>query len=357
MMQRFAVILAGGGGTRFWPLSRQNMPKQLLNLSGNDVMINETIRRYEGVISSQNTFIVVGQSQKQLLDQVLPAAINRGNILVEPIGRNTAPGILYAAMHIYERFGDGIMCVFPSDHYISDLAEFGRVLESAADAAEESSGLITIGIKPVFPAIGYGYIQCGARMSSRHGFAVSRFVEKPDIGKAKEYVESGDYFWNSGMFAWKLSVIIEAFKRFLPRIYRSLQKIEGHFGTAEEARLLRDIYPGLDSISVDYGVLERTDEAYVIPGYFGWNDVGSWDALGSIFSSDENGNIVKAQHVGLDTRGCIVYGNGKLIATIGLENMVVVETEDALLICPKARSQEVKRLVELLKEAGRTELV
>lgn len=356
-MRRFAVIMAGGGGTRFWPLSRHNMPKQLLNLSGNDAMINETIKRFEGVISYQDSFVVTSKSQKVVLNSIMISDVPRDNILSEPIARNTAPCILYAAMHIFERYGDGIMCVFPSDHHIANTNDFRRVLENAISAAEESNNLVTIGIKPVFPATGYGYIKCDSKLNKFNAYIVNHFVEKPDLEKAKDYLKSGGYYWNSGMFIWKVSVIIDAFRRFLPRVYRSFQKMEGRFGTKDETKILDEIYLELDNISVDYGILERTDEVIVIPGYFDWNDVGSWDALGNAFPSDDNGNIIKANHIGLDTKGCIIYGNSKLIATVGLENTVIVDTEDALLICPKEKAQDVKRIVDLLKETGKTNLI
>lgn len=356
-MQRFAVIMAGGGGTRFWPLSRQNAPKQILNIIGNDVMINETIKRYEGVISIDKSFIVTNKSQKKLLEEIVIPEIPRVNILSEPVGRNTAPCILYAAMRIYEKYGDGIMCVFPSDHYITDIDGFQRVLKNAIAVSENNDMLSTIGIKPTFPSIEYGYIKRGTKVLKLNTYLVSRFVEKPNISMARRFIKSGDYYWNSGMFIWKVSVIINAFKRFLPRLYQKLQRLEGIFGTSQEEKMLKEIYSQLDNISVDYGILERTDEILVIPGDFGWNDVGSWDVLSNIFPIDECGNVIKANHLGIDTKGCIVYGVGKLIATIGLENTIIVNTDDALMICPKEKAKDVKKVVELLKEMGKTELI
>ncbi len=354
-MKTYALIMAGGGGTRFWPLSRQNMPKQLLNLSGSDVMINETIKRFQEIISPSNTFIVTNKTQVDIMKDILLSEIPRENILSEPTARNTAPCILYSAMHIYEKYGDGIMCVFPSDHYITNNSEFKITLNKAINVAEETDSIVTIGIKPTFPATGYGYIKSDEIVDN--AYRIDRFIEKPNLDKAKEYFNSNNYYWNSGMFVWKVSVIIEAFKRFLPRIYNNLNKISGKYGTQEEIQLINEIYPNLDSISVDYGIMERTDNAFVIPGDFGWNDVGSWDALGAVFPADENGNIIKADHINIDTKECIIYGDKKLIATIGLNNIVVVDTEDAIMICDKNKTQDVKQIVDKLKLSGRKELL
>lgn len=354
-MKTYAVVMAGGGGTRFWPLSRQNMPKQLLNLSGSDAMINETIKRFETIISLKDTYIVTNKTQADVMKDILLTDIPRKNILSEPSARNTAPCILYAAMHIYEQYGDGVMCIFPSDHYITDEQSFKNVLNEAIKIAEHSEAIVTIGIKPTFPSTGYGYIKTETTDGS--SYKIDKFVEKPTLEKAKNYMEHGSYYWNSGMFVWKVSVIIDSFKRFLPRIYNNLNKVSGKYGTDEEAKLIAEIYPTLDSISVDYGIMERTDNALVIPGDFGWNDVGSWDALGAVFSSDEQGNIIKADHIGVNTKECIIYGDKKLVATVGISNIVVVDTEDAVMICSKDNAQDVKQIVDKLKILERKELL
>ena len=359
-MNHFAVILAGGGGTRFWPLSRQNKPKQLLNLSGHDVMLNDTILRYENVIPLENTFIVTNQSQAEVLNQILLESVPRKNVLREPVGRNTAACILYAALVIRKRYQDGIMAVLPSDHYFTDVAEFRNILARTCQAAKNTNKLITIGIKPSFPATGYGYINCRKEINAglpEGIYEVNEFVEKPDFERAKKYLESGDYLWNSGMFAWKVSVILENFQRYLPRLFRSMQELIPVLDTEEEAEGVAEVYPHLQSTSIDYGILERSDEVLVVPGDFGWNDVGSWDALGVIFPPDDDGNIVKAEHVGIKTRNSIIYGDERLIATIGLDNVIIAETGDAILVCPRERAQEVKDLVELLKAKGMNEYI
>lgn len=357
-MNKYSMIMAGGGGTRFWPLSRQNMPKQLLNLSGNDAMINETIKRSEELIPIQNTFIVTNKLQAEVMASILMPELPRENILKEPVPRNTAPCILFAAMHIYEKYGDGVLCVFPSDHHITEGTQFLSLLDEAIKIADDSDTIVTLGVKPTFPSTGYGYIKRATEMLYPNAYLLDRFVEKPNLTRAKEYMESGEYYWNSGIFIWKVSSILRDYERFLPRIYGKFKQLEGLFGSPEAQAHIDRVYPELDSISVDYGIMERINEAVVMSGDFGWNDVGSWDALGAVFPADEKGNIVKAEHIGVDTKECIIYGDDKkLIATVGIYNAVIVDTKDATLICAKDRAQDVKFVVDQLKEQGKMELV
>ncbi len=358
-MKITSVILAGGGGTRFWPLSRQNMPKQLLNISGNDIMINETVKRCNGAIESKDTFIVTNKTQAEVLKDVLHNEVPRENILIEPFGRNTAPCIAYAALVIKKRYGDAVMTVLPSDHYISNEKEYQRILNKAFDLAVNTDKLITIGIKPTFPSTGYGYINFNEEKYENNidTYEVKEFVEKPNFSKAKEYVDSGSYLWNSGMFLWRASVILENFKRYLPRMYNQMEEIYDFIDTDKEHEVLTRVYENVKGISVDYGIMERSDDVLVIPGDFGWNDVGSWDALGAIFDNDDNGNIIKANHLGIDTKNSIIHSNDRLITTIGVDNLINADTKDALLICPKDRAQEVKDMVDLLKSRDMKEYI
>lgn len=355
-MNIYSVVMAGGGGTRFWPLSRQCRPKQYLNLSGSDVMINETIHRNTPLIPVENTYIVTNVSQGEVLSSVLMNGVKPENILLEPIGRNTAACIAYAAAKIQHRHGDRVMCIFPSDAYINQDEVYLNVLQKAVNFACENDSFVTLGIKPSFAATGYGYIKFEDSTSGEGIYSVSEFVEKPNPDKAKAYIQSGKYLWNSGILVCRSGVILGNVKRFLPKLYKQLDELQGYFGTQNEAEMVEKLYPLMQSISVDYGILERSDDVMVVPGDFGWNDVGSWDMLGVIIPPDENGNIIKAEHLGIDTKNTIIYGN-KLITTIGLENMIVVNTDDALLICPKSRAQEVKDIVELLKENGKLQYI
>ena len=350
-MKTFAVIMAGGGGTRFWPLSRQEEPKQLLNLSGRDRMINETIDRIAAVVQKEDIFIVTNRTQAEKMREVTKTRIARDHILSEPSARNTAACIGYAAQEILKKYGDGIMCVFPSDHFIKDQAEFTRILKEAAAAALAEDKLITLGITPTFPSTGYGYIRFDKQDegTAKH---VLEFKEKPDEETAAAYVESGEYAWNSGMFIWKASVIMEKFKELLPDVYACLEKIGGAMNTPEEQRTIEEIYPTIPSISIDYGIMEKSRDVKVISAEFGWNDVGSWDNLGVFYDADENGNVLAGRQINIDTSGCISYAKGRLIATVGVQDLIIVETEDAVLVCDKNRAQDVKKVVDKLKEEG-----
>ncbi|WP_438493455.1 mannose-1-phosphate guanylyltransferase [Paenibacillus sp. IHBB 3054] len=357
-MDKYATILAGGGGTRFWPLSRQEIPKQLLNISGNDIMLNDTIERFKGIIPQENTVIVTNRTQAVLLESIMHSSVQKSNILIEPVARNTSASILFAAFSIQHMAQeDSLMVVLPSDHYITDEPQFRLTLDEACTVAMESDRIVTIGIKPTFPSTGYGYIAYDKEPISASPVAVydvAEFVEKPNFQKAQGYLASGNYLWNSGIFIWKTSVILDNFKRYLPRLYNTMLPISEALGTDQEAETINRIYPLLQNISIDYGILERSDEVVVLSGQFGWNDIGSWDALGAIFPPDESGNIIKANHIGIDTRNSIIYGNGRLITTIGVEGFIIADTGDAVLICPKDKAQSVKDIVDLLKEKGMT---
>jgi mannose-1-phosphate guanylyltransferase len=352
MMNTFSIVMAGGDGTRFWPLSRQCKPKQLLNLSGSDIMINETIKRNSPLIPIENTYVVTNQSQGIAMKDLLLKDVKPKNILLEPVGRNTAACIAFAAAKISKQHGDSVMCIFPSDAYINKDEEYFMALKKAIKHVSENDSFVVLGITPTFAANGYGYIKYNNSNPTEEIFSVEDFIEKPNTEKAKSYLKSGNYLWNSGILICRSSVMLENIRRFLPKLGKQLEILSTYFDTKKEFEMIQSIYPSLQSISVDYGILERSDDVMVIPGDFGWNDVGSWDMLGVVIPPDENGNIIKAEHLGIDTKNTIIYGD-KLITTIGLENMIVVNTNDALLICPKSRAQEVKNIVDLLNQTGK----
>ncbi|MBQ7581401.1 MAG: mannose-1-phosphate guanylyltransferase [Lachnospiraceae bacterium] len=350
-MKRYGVIMAGGGGTRFWPLSRKSLPKQFLNLTGKDIMVNETIDRLTEVILKEDFFIVTNQAHADLTFLMAAGRLQKDHILAEPAARNTAACTGYAAMEIVRKYGDGVMCIFPSDHYIRNTDAFARTIEQAAELAEETGKLITIGIKPTYPATGYGYI----RKKKHSGMEVQEFVEKPDLETAKEYIASGNYLWNSGMFVWKASVILEHFKELLPDIYACLEKIGKAMKTPKEQQTIAKIYPTIPKISIDYGIMERARDVLVRDGDFGWDEVGSWETLDALYKPDADGNVIRGEHIGVDTKNCISYSDGKLIATVGVCDLVIVETKDAVLVCDKKRAQDVRKIVETLEEQGKTE--
>ncbi len=354
-MKTYGVIMAGGGGTRFWPLSRHEIPKQLLNLSGKELMINETIDRVSTLCDKNDILIVTNVDQVPAMEKATDGRILPDHILSEPSARNTAACIGYAAFEIIKKYGDGIMCIFPADHYIKNTQDFTKTLNLAIKEAE-TGALITLGITPTFSCTGYGYIKFD---NSEDGLAkkVVEFKEKPDLETAKTYVESGEYAWNSGMFVWKASTIIEEFKKYIPDIYEDLSKIADAMGSDNEKSTIEEIYPNIRSISIDYGIMEKSDKVKVISADMGWNDVGSWDNLGVLYKEDPEGNVFAGDHLSIDTTGCITYSQKRLISTIGVSDLIIVETDDAILVADKNRAQDVKQLVEELKQQGRKDLL
>ena len=366
-MDRYSVIMAGGGGTRFWPLSRKKMPKQFLNLTGKDSLVNETIDRIAKNVPQENIYIVTNVSQAPMMRETTAGRIAPDRILEEPEARNTAACIGYAAVALQKKYGDCIMCVLASDHYIKNGQVYSEVMDFAIRMAEEKERLVTIGIRPTGPSTGYGYIKYNKRkrevghaigaVSRKRivAYPVSDFVEKPSLSTARSYVEQGCYLWNSGMFVWKTSVILKYFEELLPEVYECLMEIQGALGTEREKETVERVYPSIPKVSVDYGIMERADDVIMLEGDFGWNDVGSWDVLDVLYETDAYNNVRYGEQVHIGSRNCIAYAKDKLIATIGLENVVIVETEDAVLVCDKDRAQDVKKVVELLEEHGKTQ--
>lgn len=355
-MKKYGVIMAGGGGTRFWPLSRQKTPKQLLNLTGNDLMINETLDRISGCIPYDDIFIITNKMQGNAMLNAVQGKVAKERILLEPSSRNTAACIGYSAIEILSKYGDGIMCVFPADHYIEKKEEFVRILNTAIAEAEKGDNLLTIGVTPSFAATGYGYIKY-AKSENAVSCKVEEFVEKPNYTLAKEYLENGNYLWNSGMFVWKASVILKEIERYLPEVFECLMKIKRVLGKKNEQELVNEIYPKIPQISIDYGILERSDKVLVLPGDFGWNDVGSWDMLEKVRPKDQYGNVVVGNVINVATENSVVYSTDKLVATVGLDNIVVVQTPDAILVCDKNNAQQVKKVVDELQKAGKNQFL
>lgn len=358
-MKKYGVIMAGGGGTRFWPLSRQKTPKQLLNLTGKEIMVNEAIDILSYTANINDIFIVTNSAQFEPMIQVTTGRINQNHILSEPAARNTAACIGYAAMEIVKKYGDGVMIITPSDAYIKDTAAFTRTLAEAADAAEKTGKLVTIGITPTFPATGYGYIRFDKTQQGTAKTA-AEFKEKPDEETAKAYLAAGSYAWNSGMFVWKASVILKKYEQLIPDIYADLNKIGDAMGTEAEKDTIANVYPNIRKISVDYAIMEPSaanGDVLVVPGEFGWNDVGSWDMMGVLHDEDENGNITVGDTITINTTNSIVYSGKKLVAAVGVDNLVIVETPDAIMVCNKDKAQDVKLIVDKLNAENRKELL
>lgn len=358
-MKIYGVIMAGGSGTRFWPMSRQKRPKQLLNLTGNDLMINEAIDRLAYTVDKKDIFIVTNTSQAEQMHTATAGRILPEHILAEPAARNTAACIGYAAMEIVRKYGDGIMVITPSDAYIRSTEAFTRVLATAVRAADTQDKLVTIGIKPTFPATGYGYIRF-QQSSEDEAKPVIEFREKPDDETARRYLATGEYVWNSGMFIWKASTILHKYEELIGDIYADILRIGDLMGTDREQAVLDEVYPSIRKISVDYAIMEPSaarGEVLVVPGNFGWNDVASWDMMGVLHTADRDGNITMGDALPIKTTGSVVVSQSRFVATVDVENLVVVETPDAVLVCPKDKVQNVKDVVDMLKTMGREDLL
>ena len=352
----FAVIMAGGQGTRFWPKSRKSKPKQFLDIIGNETMIRRTIDRLTPVVPKEKIYAVVNASHLQ--DTIGQTSLSEDSIIVEPIGRNTAPCIGLAALYVQRKDPEGVMVALPADHHIEDQQAFLKTLLVAEEAATSSGYLITLGMEPKYPTTGFGYIEKGELLGesgSKEFFKVKRFTEKPDLSTAIEFLADGNFLWNSGIFVWKVSAIMEQIKTHLPFLYKGLMKIREAIGTGQEREAISEVYSNIEGISIDYGVMEKSDITAVIPSDFGWNDVGSWASLDEVLPKDQDGNLLIGKCISLDTRDTVVYGKDKLIATLGLDGIVVVDTEDAILISRKDKCQDVKKIVERLEKEGMDE--
>ena len=358
----YAVIMAGGVGSRLWPRSREASPKQLLHLMGEGTMIQNTVARLQPLIPPERILVVTNRQQIDGLSAQVPA-IPRENFIAEPFGRNTAPCIGLAASAVLRNDGEGVMVVLPADHHIENVREFQNRLRVAVDVAVARGGLVTLGIRPTRPETGYGYIQWSEDRKGIEGFydqgvrKVRTFAEKPDATTAERFLKSGDFLWNSGMFIWKARTIMESFEKWLPDLYRQLGEIEDRSGTGEYDRNLESVYQRITPISIDYGVMEKAREVYVLQCEFGWSDVGSWDETYRLSRKDADDNLLQGEVVAIDTSGSFVQSSDRMIATIGMKDVIVIDTPDALLICDKGRTQEVQKVVDYLRRKKITSLL
>jgi len=346
----YAVIMCGGSGSRFWPKSRKNFPKQFLKTVGDKTMIQLTVDRINSFLPLENIYMVTNKSHVQNIHNQLPEIDNR-NILIEPLIKETAACIGYSAVKLLKHDKDAVMIVLPSDHYIQNEEEFMRTINQGLNIAQNKNCLVTMGIKPTRPETAYGYIETGKRVESLEEAAVykvKRFNEKPNKEKAQEFIEKGTYLWNSGMFIWKASVLLEQYREFLPDMYECLMKISESVDTAREAEIVEQEYMEIDGISIDYGILEKSNDVYVMETNFMWDDIGSWTALERYLEKDDNGNSKNGIVKTLDSRNCILYGDKRLIAAVGVEDLIVVETDDVILVCKKDRDQDIKQLLKIL---------
>ena len=353
---RWALIMAGGSGERFWPKSRTAKPKQLIPITGEKTMIQQTVERLKGFVDPSRILIITNQAQHNEMLRQLPE-LSASHILAEPVGRDTAACIGLAALLMQKEDQDSSMVVLPADHFIRDTSAFAQTIEDCFGFVEKTDCLMTIGIIPSFPATGYGYLHSGKVQGSsfKTGFRiVEKFVEKPVLEKAKEYLKSGEYFWNSGMFLWKTQRILSEIERQMPSLYSGLLSIlEGLKQGQALGKLLEVIYPALEKKSIDYGIMENAGNIVTATASFDWDDIGSWEAIGKHFKADENGNVVIGQAKLINCRDSLIYNLTEdyalMASAIDLNGMVLVQTEDAVMVCPKDSCQQVKKIVEQIK--------
>jgi mannose-1-phosphate guanylyltransferase len=351
-----SVILAGGAGRRFWPLSREDNPKQLLEIWDDQPMIAKTVERTRQVAPSDRILVVCGPHLVDAMKEALPE-LDEKNFLVEPAPRNTAPAIGLAAAYAREVFGDEPMAIFPSDHYIGNIEAFSTALDDAGELAK-SGYIVTLGIEPSRPETGYGYIHYREQLDDGPGFAVESFVEKPDRKTAVEYLESGDYAWNSGMFIFTPSVLFGEMDRQLPEMASSLKEIGSLMVEDRATPDVEDTFKGLQDISIDYGIMEGAEDIAIIPAKFQWSDVGHWGALDEVCETDSDGNITRGDAAIFDTTDSVVFSKGdRFVSTVGLEGAVVVDTDDALLVVSKSEAQNVREVVSYLTGNNRDDLL
>lgn len=355
-MKKVALIMAGGKGERFWPRSLNSKPKQFLCLTDDGVtMIQHAVNRIKDVISWEDIFVVTNKSHYLLVKSQLPL-LPKENIICEPVGRNTAPCIGLGTAHILNKYGDAVMIVLPSDHLIQYTALFHDALETACKIAEKDNNLVTMGIPPTYPETGYGYIQFDKDNKCDGAYKVLEFVEKPDLDKAKSYLAQGTYLWNSGMFVWKASSIMKNIEMHMKVVYDGLLQIQEAL-KSNVSNEIDGIFEKFPSESIDYGVLEKANHLYIVPGTFGWDDVGSWSAMERLNPIDEFGNVIHGDCVLVNVKNCTIQGGKKLIAAIGMENTIIVEGKDAILICAKSSVQDIKQITQKLRLCGREDLL
>jgi mannose-1-phosphate guanylyltransferase len=351
-MDFYALIMAGGIGTRFWPLSRKKKPKQFLPIISDNTMLEETVKRISPLIPNSNIYTIANHQQTQTIKALLPD-ISEEKFIVEPEGKNTAPCLLLASAVIHLKNPEAVMAVLPADHFIENDSLYLKKLKAAAAAAEQSQSLITFGIPPSYPSTGYGYINFARENPSpfleEDFFSVKEFREKPSYKQAKAFIQSGNYFWNSGMFIWSTRIFTEKIEHFAPALFAHWKDLLRAVNQRDEERI-SSIYSKLPATSIDYALMERAEGVLMGEGNFGWSDVGAWSSLAPFWPQDENKNAFRGDNILLDVENCLVYNPQKLTALIGVKDLVVVDTEDALLICHKSQDQKVKDVVEKIKQ-------
>jgi mannose-1-phosphate guanylyltransferase len=347
----YVAIMAGGIGSRFWPMSRQNYPKQFLDiLNTGKTMIQWTYERFAGMVPPENILVVTTREYEEIVKQQLPE-LPVENILSEPARKNTAPCIAYVSFKIFQKDPKASLIVAPADHLIMDTDEFKKVCSHALDFVNHINAFVTLGMKPTYPNTGYGYIQHEQMEVAPNVNKVKTFTEKPNLELARTFMASGDFLWNAGIFIWQVKNILTAFEKYLPEIYEVFDAEKEHFNTAKEHQAVERIYPQCTNISIDFGIMEKAENVYVIPSSFGWSDLGTWNSAYENYEKDDHGNAVAGDNViMIDDTNCMIHApNNKLLLLQGLQDFIVVDTQDVLLICKKDKEQEIKDYVAEVK--------
>lgn len=352
----YLVIMAGGVGKRFWPRSRKNNPKQFLNIVSDKSMLKLTFNRLQKISSTDKIFVVAGEHLKEKIYNELDELPKR-NYISEPSGKSTAPCIGLAAAAIKKREPEAVIGIFPADHLIKDDEKFKQCVKIGEEAARQNDALVTFGIEPTRPATGYGYIQYNKSDVIEKGIhKVKTFAEKPDKDTAEKFLEHGNFLWNSGMFIWKADTILKKIEKHLPDLGHSLNKIYAALDQHDYPEKLKQEWSTIRSQSIDYGVMEKAENVYVVQSEFSWNDVGSWDAVYELEKKDDNRNVIKGENIkSLETEGCYIYSDGSLISTIGVKDLVIVKENDAIIITKRGKTEKIKKLVNRLKCEGKEE--
>jgi len=356
-MEKYVVIMAGGSGTRLWPLSRKIRPKQFICIDQGSCMLVQTVERMCEIVPADNCFIVTNKNLQDITCDTVKDFIPYSNILLEPENKNTAACIAFATLVLKERFGEGLVCFVPSDGYVKDRKAYRDSIELAYIEAARTNDLVIIGITPTYPATGYGYIQVDNDIDAQRISTVLKFIEKPDLQTARKLVESGDFLWNGGILVGSMDAILSSIKTFLPEHESKISEAVRHTDTEDGTTYIDNAYNEIQNISFDNGVLEKSEGIHVITGFFDWDDIGSIDALSKTLNSNASGNTIQGKHFGIDTSNSVIIGEDTLIATIGIDNMIIASTKDAILICPRDRAQDIKTLVEKLKVNGHGDLL